>query len=71
MVRKEFDLVIFGATGYTGKFVVRELIQQIRSSTVGSISWAVAGRSKQKLSQTLASVAADLGIDLKLKQNIL
>lgn len=62
MVRKEFDLVIFGATGYTGKFVVRELLEQIKSSSIGSLTWAIAGRSKQKLAQTLSSVAEELGI---------
>lgn len=61
MPRKEFDLIVFGATGYAGKFVVRELLQQIKTSSVGSLSWAIAGRSKQKLSDTLTSVATELG----------
>ena len=59
--RKEFDLVVFGASGYTGKFVVRELIEQIKSSKIGSLTWAIAGRSRQRLAQTLASVASELG----------
>lgn len=62
MTRKEFDLVVFGASGYTGKFVVRELLEQIKSSSIGSLSWAIAGRSKDKLAATLSSVAIELSI---------
>ena len=57
----KFDIVIFGATGYTGQFVVRELAKQARNEHV---SWAVAGRSKEKLSQVLNTISSEEKIDL-------
>lgn len=52
------DIVIFGASGYTGKFVVRELA---RISNKEKLTWAIAGRSKQKLDQVLDSLSTELG----------
>lgn len=54
-----FDIVIFGATGYTGKFVTRELAL---ISEREKIKWAIAGRSEQKLYQVLLSISTELGI---------
>ena len=42
-----FDVVIFGATGFTGKFVVREWIKNYNATE--KLSWSIAGRSKEKL----------------------
>ena len=44
---KEFDFVVFGATGFTGKLVVEYLVQKYGDSP--DISWAIAGRSSEKL----------------------
>jgi short subunit dehydrogenase-like uncharacterized protein len=52
-----FDIVIFGATGYTGTFVVRELAQQARKE---NLTWAVAGRSTTRLAQVLKSIGTEL-----------
>jgi len=41
-----YDIVLHGATGYTGKFA-REYISQ---SLPTNLVWAVAGRSEEKLS---------------------
>ena len=43
---RSYDFVIFGATGFTGQYVVKE-VQRIASSE--NIKWAVAGRNRQKL----------------------
>jgi short subunit dehydrogenase-like uncharacterized protein len=52
-----FDIVIFGATGYTGTFVVRELAQLAGKE---KLSWAVAGRSQAKLAQVLNNVGSEI-----------
>ena len=49
---RKYDLVVFGATGYTGKFVVEE-IYRIKSSGKENVKWAVAGRNEGKLRAAL------------------
>ena len=44
-----FDIVIFGATGFTGQFVVEELAQVLASPGAPNLTWAVAGRNEGKL----------------------
>ena len=46
-MHKEFDFVVFGATGFTGKLVVEYLVEKYVDSP--DISWAIAGRSFDKL----------------------
>jgi len=52
---REFDVVVFGATGFTGRLVAEYLQNQYGSS----VRWAMAGRSAEKL----ASVRDEMGID--------
>ncbi len=52
---KNFDFVIFGATGFTGKLVVEYALENYSNS---EISWAIAGRNTEKLQ------------DLKNKMNL-
>ena len=47
MSDKNFDVVVYGATGFTGKLVVEYMLNQYGSDK--SISWAMAGRSHEKL----------------------
>lgn len=42
---KEYDLVLLGATGYTGKYCA----EYISTSLPTNLKWAVAGRSEKKL----------------------
>jgi len=49
---REFDLIVYGATGFTGRLVVDYLVAQ-----KPDITWAIAGRSAEKL----AAVAAECG----------
>ena len=44
-----FDIVIFGATGFTGQFVVEELAQVLDADDAPKLTWAVAGRNEGKL----------------------
>ena len=52
---RTYDIVVFGASGYTGRLVAEYLSQQYASDT---IRWALAGRSLEKL----ASVRAEMDI---------
>ena len=45
---KKYDLIVFGATGFTGSLVVEYLIQ-IYGLNNSKFKWAIAGRDKNKL----------------------
>ncbi|RWR77254.1 putative mitochondrial saccharopine dehydrogenase-like protein oxidoreductase [Cinnamomum micranthum f. kanehirae] len=51
---REFDVVILGASGFTGKYVVREALKFLNSPSSPLKTLALAGRSPSKLSQTLS-----------------
>ncbi len=44
---RDFDIIIQGATGFTGTLVAEYLLRQYGAN--GDIRWALAGRSEQKL----------------------
>ena len=54
MVSKEFDIILYGATSFVGQIVARYLHEQFSD---GTLKWAIAGRSPEKLRE----VAADVG----------
>lgn len=56
------DFVIFGATGFTGYYCVRNLLK-INSEKNKNYSFAIAGRSKEKLRSVLEEVSKELGQD--------
>ncbi|XP_068616592.1 saccharopine dehydrogenase-like oxidoreductase [Brachionichthys hirsutus] len=58
---RPYHLVIFGASGFTGQFVVEEVARTASEGPDGSLKWAVAGRSKQKLEKVLEQAAEVLG----------
>jgi short subunit dehydrogenase-like uncharacterized protein len=53
---KNIDLVVFGATGFTGKLIADHLLD--RYGVNGSISWAIAGRSQEKLESVRDEIGA-------------
>lgn len=57
---RELGIVVYGATGYTGKLVAEYLNAQY--GVGGSVSWALAGRSLEKLE----AVRSELGISQDL-----
>ena len=57
---KQYDLVIFGATGFTGKLAAEYLAKQYGTS----ISWAIAGRNSSKL-QRVKSDLVQINPDVK------
>ena len=44
----EFDVIVWGATGFTGKIVVEYLYQRYGNQT-DQLAWAIAGRDAGKL----------------------
>ncbi|XP_050038458.1 saccharopine dehydrogenase-like oxidoreductase isoform X2 [Dermacentor andersoni] len=62
---REFDIVLFGATGVTGIYVVEELH---RSSE--GLRWGVAGRNVDKLRSTLRTAAKNLGLEEGALDNV-
>ena len=45
---REYDIVVFGSTGYTGQFVNEELYR-LQTDGGRALRWAAAGRSQSKL----------------------
>ena len=50
---REFDIIVYGATGYTGRLVAEYL-----SKRTGAPKWAMAGRSLSKLKQVRDEIGA-------------
>jgi len=61
---RAFDIVVFGASGYTGQYVV-ELLAKFAAGD--SIAWTVAGRSRSKLLKTLETVSEWVGNGQKIE----
>jgi short subunit dehydrogenase-like uncharacterized protein len=53
---REFDIVVYGATGFTGRLVAEYLVA--RSAGGDAPRWAIAGRSRAKLEEIRSSIAA-------------
>lgn len=51
------DIIIFGATGFTGKYLVEECAK-LKSS---DFTWAVAGRSNEKMRSLLEKISLKTG----------
>jgi short subunit dehydrogenase-like uncharacterized protein len=52
---RDYDIILFGASGFTGRLVAEYLLQ--RYGQDGELRWAIAGRNREKL----AEVASELG----------
>ncbi|CAD6192367.1 unnamed protein product [Caenorhabditis auriculariae] len=59
--KKQFDVVIYGATGFTGHYVVERLVA---SKYYHEVNFAIAGRNEGKLRQVLEKVSGKTGIDI-------
>lgn len=57
---RPYHLVIFGASGFTGQFVVEEVARTVSEGPQGNLKWALAGRSKQKLEKVVEQAAGVL-----------
>lgn len=54
---REFDVIVYGATGFTGTLVAEYLQRQYGLN--GELKWAIAGRSAGKLESVRAALGAD------------
>ena len=66
---RDYDIIVWGATGFTGRLVVDYMAEQHANS---NLKWAVGGRNPQKLQQMLAGrdvamVTADSGDDASIE----
>ena len=56
--QKKYDIVVFGASGFTGQFVVEEVARTINSDRY---KWAVAGRDMNKVQAVLTTASKMTG----------
>ena len=54
---REFDIVVYGATGYTGRLVAEHFVREY-GNRADTPKWAMAGRSKVKLVEVRESIGA-------------
>ena len=54
---REFDIVVYGATGYTGRLVAEHFVREY-SGKPDAPKWAMAGRSKDKLAEVRDAIGA-------------
>lgn len=58
---RPYQLIVFGASGFTGRFVVEEVARSSAEVPGGDLIWAIAGRSRDKLEKVLQEAAQQLG----------
>lgn len=58
-LERELDFIIFGASGFTGKYTVLEAV-----TILNGLKWGVAGRDDTKLKHTLIEAQTKTGKDL-------
>uniref|UniRef100_A0A671WVX8 Saccharopine dehydrogenase-like oxidoreductase n=1 Tax=Sparus aurata TaxID=8175 RepID=A0A671WVX8_SPAAU len=67
---RPYHVIIFGATGFTGQFVVEEVARTAAEGPGGApLKWAVAGRSRQRLEDVLGRAGtqkAELRTDIEI-----
>jgi short subunit dehydrogenase-like uncharacterized protein len=54
---REFDIVVYGATGYTGRLVAEHFVREYGGKP-GAPKWAMAGRSLDKLAEVRDAIGA-------------
>ncbi len=62
MSTREFDIIVFGATGFTGRLVAEHLIKTYGAG--GAVKWAMAGRDPAKLEAVRAEIGAPASVPL-------
>jgi len=56
--KRKYDIIVFGASGFTGQFVVMEMGH---FSQTYNLTWAIAGRNTDKLQNVLDKMYKTLG----------
>jgi short subunit dehydrogenase-like uncharacterized protein len=62
MASPKFDIVVYGATGFTGQLVAEYLVAHYKGDA--SLKWAMAGRSKDKLAAVRDAIDAPKDLPL-------
>ncbi|WP_369026257.1 trans-acting enoyl reductase family protein [Qipengyuania sp. RANM35] len=57
MADREFDIIVYGATGYTGRLVAEHFVREYGNKADGP-KWAMAGRSMAKLEEVRGEIGA-------------
>ena len=57
MANREFDIIVYGATGYTGRLVAEHFVREYGNTAKGP-KWAMAGRSMDKLEAVRDEIGA-------------
>lgn len=57
--KRKYDIVVFGASGFTGQFMVEELARTVDDE---HLKWAIAGRDMRKLQAVLSTASQVTGI---------
>ena len=58
----EFDIIVWGATGYTGRLVAEHMLKTYGGA--GELRWAMGGRSAGKLAQVRGEIGAPESLPL-------
>jgi len=58
-ISSRLDVLIFGATGYTGQYVIEEMARKAKQF---GFQWGVAGRTVEKLKQVLQQASVVTGV---------
>lgn len=66
-----YDLIVFGASGFTGKYVVETIVKTLKSNKGEKFTYAVSGRSNGKLDAILKEVSDSTGVCDGILYNIL
>ena len=56
---RQYDMIVFGASGFTGKHVALELSNSFK---IEGKTWAIAGRSESKLKNVLKKISGEIGM---------
>jgi len=56
---RKFSIIVFGASGFTGQFIVEEIARTMDNEA--KFTWAVAGRDMSKLQAVLSKASEVTG----------
>ena len=62
MAAQEFEVIVYGASGFTGRLVAEHLMQTY--GVDGPVRWAMAGRSRDKLRDVATAIGAPMNTPL-------
>ena len=62
LASRDLDIVVYGATGFTGRLVAEYLAERYRDD--GNLRWAIAGRNRDRLEEVRALIGASAEMPL-------